>query len=401
MEIQLNQDADRSLATITGIKVINPILEIVRAQTGMRFAAIAWVTATRWRACAVLDGAGLGVRVGDELDVDTTICKDVLSTRQMVAFDDALADPFYSTHHTPRLYGFRAYVSVPIILADGTHFGNLCALDPEPRDATSERARAVLQSTAEILARLIDEEEAISRTRLALVQERDMAGARERFLAVVAHDLRNPLFTMHTAAELMLRGAEPAAAKLGARLKSSAARMTRLIDDLVDFSRGRAGAAMTVTQALHTDLAEFLEAVVDEARDGHPDRVIESSLDYPAAVRCDPDRLQQLLSNLLGNAIAYGDARSPIAVQGFVEDGRVVLEVRNWGAVIAPEVLERVFDAFYRGSTAGDSSMGLGLNICLQIAQAHGGRLSASSSATAGTRFRLEFALDGSSLAAG
>ncbi len=386
-----NVDADRSQDAVMNIKAAPSILKIVRAQTGMRFVTVAWVTESRWRACAVLDELGLGVRVGDELDVDTTICKDVLATHAAVAFDDAQVHPVYATHRTPRIYGFRSYVSQPIILADGTHFGNLCALDAEVRDATSPKAQAVIESCAAILAKLLDDEADAYRTQRALDDATSTGGAREQFLAVVAHDLRNPLSTMHTAAEIMLRGAEPKAARIGIRLKASAQRMTRLIDDLVDFSKGRAGSAITVVMAAHTDLSELLEAVVDEARDAHPALRFVSSIALGGSVLCDAPRLQQLLSNLLGNAVAYGDNTSPVEVKASIDHGRACVTVTNAGEVIPGDVLDRVFDAFYRGTSSGSTSMGLGLSICAQIAKAHGGHLTAESSRASGTRFELRF----------
>jgi signal transduction histidine kinase len=384
-------DADRSLNAILNIQAIQPILEIVQAQTGMGFVAIAWVTRDRWKACAVLDRIGMGIAVGDELDADTTICKDVFDTREGIAFDDASTHPVYSRHRTPCIYGFRAYASYPIVLGDGKHFGNLCAIDSEPRDATSAKARAVIESCAAIVGRLLDGEAASSTTRRELADARLTGGAREQFLAVVAHDLRNPLSTMHTAAEVLLRGAEPKAARMGHRLKASAQRMTRLIDDLVDYAKGRAGSAITVVREPHADLSLVLEAVVDEARDANPGHAFTSVLEFEGTVVCDTARLQQLLSNLLGNAVAYGDRASRIVVEGYVSQGRAHLLVTNAGDVVPEDVLERVFEAFYRGVSEGGTSMGLGLSICMQIAQAHDGQLLATSSVEEGTRFALDF----------
>lgn len=109
------------------------ILKLLRDQTDLRFVGIARVTPERWLTCAVLDDVGLGLKVGDELDVTTTLCRAQLSGPHTIAIDDARVHQLYGDHPAPRLYGFRSHVSVPICLADGSYFGSLCGLDPEPR----------------------------------------------------------------------------------------------------------------------------------------------------------------------------------------------------------------------------------------------------------------------------
>ena len=142
-------------------------------------------------------------------------------------------------------------------------------------------------------------------------------------------------------------------------------------------------------------MSALLEAVVDEARDNHPQLSFVSSIQLDGPVLCDAARLQQLLSNLVGNAVAYGDKTSPVEVNASIADGQAVLTVANTGEVIPEEVLERVFDAFYRGTSGGSTSMGLGLSICSQIAKAHGGQLSADSAPASGTQFELRFPVAG------
>ncbi len=380
------------LEAVGAISVMPGLLDVVAAQTGMRFAAVARVTADRWVACAVKDGLGLGVAAGSELPIETTLCKEVRERVQTIAFDDALADPVYRDHHTPRIYGFRSYISVPILLDDGSHFGSLCALDTKPRDAQGPVPRAVVESLASMVGKLIDEELAHARTRRELRSERRVGGAREEFIAVVAHDLRNPLAAFQAAAELMSRDPEPKRSKLGARLRASAERMGKLIADLVDFSRGRSGAAMVVEREPHADFALPLEVVIDEARDARPDRDIRAFLDFPAPVVCDLPRVQQVVSNLLANALAYGDPASPVEVEGRLEGSEAVLRVSNRGEPIDPAEIEHIFEAFWRSSDgARDASMGLGLHICQQIAKAHGGRIDVASTDQDGTCFSFRW----------
>lgn len=191
---------------------------------------------------------------------------------------------------------------------------------------------------------------------------------------------------------MLVRGADPS--QVGKRLTASAGRMTRLIDELVDFTKGRAGSLITVQKALHHDLTESLEAVVDEFRDSHVDRSFRSSLRFDGVVVCDVLRLQQLLSNLLGNAVAYGRRDSPVVVEGFRRNGQVIVGVSNWGKTIPQDTVEKMFDPYFQGPGSAGTSMGLGLSICTQIAKAHGGTLSVTSSAECGTRFELSFAAE-------
>ncbi|SEL00626.1 GAF domain-containing protein [Pseudoxanthomonas sp. GM95] len=115
---------------------LNDVLEQVLHMTGMRFAAVARVTESRWTALAVLDRWQFGLKPGDDLVIEKTICNEVRKHRQVVAFSHASADPRFASHPLPALYGFESHVSVPIYLESGEMFGTLCALDPEPRMVT-------------------------------------------------------------------------------------------------------------------------------------------------------------------------------------------------------------------------------------------------------------------------
>ncbi|QNK03877.1 GAF domain-containing protein [Dyella telluris] len=110
------------------------ILEEVSRATGMRFATVARVSDTRWTACAVYDTIDFGLRAGQDLALETTICNEIRKHGQTVVFNHASTHPLFACHPTPALYGFESYISVPIYLADGRFFGTLCAVDPQPRE---------------------------------------------------------------------------------------------------------------------------------------------------------------------------------------------------------------------------------------------------------------------------
>ncbi|MEH3087421.1 MAG: HAMP domain-containing sensor histidine kinase [Xylophilus ampelinus] len=386
-------DSVRSaIALFDAMPSLPAILKLLRDQTGMGFVGIARVTPERWVTCAVLDDAGLGLKVGDELDVNTTLCRAQLEGPHTIAFDDARGHPVYGRHPAPLLYGFRSHISAPICLADGSYFGSLCGLDPEPRSIADTRGAVMVENMAALIGRLLDEALAHAATAQALRAEREVGDSREQFIAVVAHDLRAPLGTMRTAVEILLRADDARGRKMGERLRLSADRMTGLLDDLVDFSRGRAGRAMPVELVRHSGLGAALQDVVDEARLAHPGRDLHACFRFDGPVLCDPARLQQLLSNLLVNALAYGAADAPVRVEASDAGGVATLVVENRGPRIPPERLERMFDAYWSADANRTTpNMGLGLHICQLIARAHQGTLRVASSEEHGTRFTLEW----------
>lgn len=382
-------DIDLSVLTATNSRAAHYILEIVKAQTGMGLVGMAWVRSNMWRACAVVDDMGLGMKAGDELDVDSTLCKDVMESQLGIAFDDALDHPVFHDHKTPKLYGFRAYISEPILLTDGSYFGNLFALDAEPRPITSEKNRAIFTACAGILGKLLQDQLISQQLSNEIQSFKETGNAREVFLAVVAHDLRNPLQAITMGAKMLARGDEPKAAKLGERIATSARRMSKLIDDLVDYAKGRAGNAISVAPEPTQNLAAALHTVIDEFVEAHPQHAFVASLELPAEVRVDIPRIQQLLSNLLGNAVAYGGSDFPIQITGSLEGKDIVILVNNRGPLVPDEVMAQMFDPHFQGPKSAATSMGLGLSICKQIVAAHQGSLTVLSCSDAGTTFTI------------
>jgi signal transduction histidine kinase len=379
----------KDVATVQKIGVVPSILELICHKTGMGFAAVARVTDGTWTACAVRDDIGFGLLPGGQLDVHTTLCKEARLARQPVAFDHASTHPLYRDHHTPRTYNIESYLSVPIVLPDGEYFGNLCAIHPKPALVTAPE----LMATFEAFAALISTELARCRREetfeAALRDERAVSVLREQFIAVLGHDLRNPLSAIFTAGDVLVRGGPAVDSRaVGQRIQASARRMTRLIDDVLDFARGRLGSGIGTRMALTADLDAVLSDVVAETRLAHPGRVIDARIEVPSPGRYDRARLQQLLSNLLGNAMHHGDAALPVAVEAREDGGLLVMAVTNGGRPIPPEHLARIFEPYWRPpSSAPGGGLGLGLHICAQIAAAHDGRMDVSSTPDGHTRF--------------
>lgn len=134
---------------------VRAILTEVCELTGMRFSAVAYVTADRWIACQVDDRIEFGLSPGEELEVRKTICDEIRQCGKRVVIDNVNADPDWWSHPVPILYGFHSYVSIPIVLEEGGFFGTLCALDPEPRPQSIvphlDRLEELARRVAEIL----------------------------------------------------------------------------------------------------------------------------------------------------------------------------------------------------------------------------------------------------------
>jgi signal transduction histidine kinase len=378
----------RDVAAVAQLSAVPSLLRVVCQTTGMGFAAVARVTDNTWTACAVHDNIAFGLVPGGRLDVHTTLCIESRATRQPVVIDHASQDPVYCGHHTPRLYKIESYISVPIVRQNGDYFGNLCAIDPRPAQVSDLRTVTMFTLFAELISLQLDSEDRQRAADSALVSERATAELREQFIAVLGHDLRNPLAAVAATGDVLELNVSPQLQAMGRRLLSATSRMAKLIDDVLDFTRGRLGAGMGLSLALEKDMTNALRDVVSELRDAHPERRVTDSIALDRAVNCDRGRVQQLLSNLVGNALSHGASNHPVVVEGFVESGVLTLTVANRGDPIAPENLAKVFQPYWRpASSKPGGGLGLGLYICSQIVKAHGGTLQVTSSADAGTKF--------------
>jgi signal transduction histidine kinase len=229
---------------------------------------------------------------------------------------------------------------------------------------------------------------------------REEAQFRERFMGILGHDLRQPLNVLALGAEALLRAnLPPAEARTARRLSNAAARMDRMVTDLLDMTRSRLGGGLPIERR-SMDLREVCAQVVDETRLAHPDRVIDLSATGDTTGHWDPDRVTQVCTNLLGNALEHGREGSPVAVTLAANDREVLLCVENAGESISETLRPVLFQPFRRGRNTGSTGLGLGLFIVEQIARAHGGTIAVLSDAET-TRFLLRLPREAQSSAAG
>jgi hypothetical protein len=168
--------------------------------------------------------------------------------------------------------------------------------------------------------------------------------------------------------------------------------MSDLIDDILDFARGRLGGGISVELTEIANLNTGLLTVIQEFRDGQPDCQIIADIGVNCSVRCDIGRLQQIASNLLANALTHGLPQSPVKISAKAEGDDLVLKVWNAGEPIPADSLGKIFEPFWRHS-ASRNGLGLGLHISSQIVRAHQGRLSVTSTREGGTQFTARLPL--------
>lgn len=218
----------------------------------------------------------------------------------------------------------------------------------------------------------------------------------EMFTAVLSHDLRGPLSAIQLSAKILEKRADEDAQKMGARIARSAKWMGHMIEDLLDLTRVRLGQGLPITRA-PTDLEAVLRSVIQERQVLHPEGRIEFSHEGRLDGSWDADRLVQVASNLIGNALRHGTPGGTVKVR---LDGRhpdrVVLSVTNDGNIPA-ELLPSIFDPFRRGQREHirTEGLGLGLYIVQQVVQAHGGVIQVQSEENQPTRFDVSLPREG------
>lgn len=220
--------------------------------------------------------------------------------------------------------------------------------------------------------------------------------ARDTFLAILGHDLRSPLATMTMAGVVLTREGEGTerTAQIGLRVRRSAAAMTTMVNDLLEYARTELGGKMPVCPSLG-DLHDICETAVDEAREAHPDCEFKLISEGETIGDFDGPRLSQVFSNLLNNAAQYRSEQKPVTLKVEGSSNNFTVTVTNFGRQIASESLQAIFDPLVQLSVSSDqkgpasTSLGLGLFIAREITLAHGGEIKVDSSDKNGTVFTV------------
>ena len=372
---------EADVIAISTIDVIPTLLEVVCRTTGMGFAAIARVTEDRWVACAVRDEIKFGLLPGGELKLDTTICHEIRQHQLPVIIDHVAMDEKYAHHHTPKMYGLQSYISIPIFVKNGLFFGTLCAIDPNPAAINKVEIIKMFELFAELIAFHLNSIEELALKEQQLIEEKKTAQLRDKFIAILGHDLRNPVGAILNVSELLLRmPVEDRVKRMATIVKTSTQRMRVLIENILDFARGHLGEGIKLQLSDEEPLEEIFLQIVEELRLVSPDYKIETTFELTQAFNCDGKRLAQLLSNLLSNALTHGEKEAPVHIVARAKDSEFLLSVTNKGTKIDERIMERLFQPFYRGDIEPtEHGLGLGLYIASEITKAHKGKLEVSS----------------------
>jgi PAS domain S-box-containing protein len=288
--------------------------------------------------------------------------------------------------------GSRMWANVTITALREPESGALVGFAKVTRDLT-ERVRSEKE------LRLLAAEKA------ALAEKARVQEFQEGFIAILGHDLRNPLSAIDMGAAVLGQRAaslkDETTTRIVHRMRASTRRMSRMIEQILDLTRSRLAGGLQV-QPRTMNLFTTITAIVDELRTAHPSR--EVVLRCPPAVvgSWDRDRLEQVFSNLVGNALHYGDPGRPVSIDLRDEGRQVVVSVHNDGPHIPDALRGELFSPFRRGvrdsKTTETAGLGLGLYISREIVVAHGGEIDVRSSSTEGTTFCVRLPRSASSL---
>lgn len=382
MSTNLSVDIQKDIANISQISSIPPMLNVICQSTGMRFAAIARVTDKKWVTCISQDEINFGLKPGDELELETTLCNEIRQHSNPVIIDNVPESSKYCNHHTPAKYGFKSYISFPIYRKDGSFFGTLCAIDPEPAKLENEQTKNLFQLYTELISFHLESIEELNYTKDKLKEEKKNAKLRETFMAVLGHDLRNPLMSTRLCADILLQKyINEDAKKYVSSIKSSSFRMQELIDNLLDFTKSELGQGISLDLEKSNDkLENALQQVIREIKTTDSTHEIVSVISFNKQINCDTNRVSQLLSNLLSNAVKHGFSSAPIYINANNSEDQFVLEVINSSDPIPEHIIKDIFKPFTTTSSeTKKDGLGLGLYIASEIAKAHKGKLEVSS----------------------
>ena len=225
----------------------------------------------------------------------------------------------------------------------------------------------------------------------------EVATSRDMFLAVLGHDLRGPLSGIDMSAMLLAKPglSDVARQQAAARIKRASRGMSRLITDLLEYTRTRLGAGIPVDRS-DCDLGPVCEAALEDIRAGNPQQQFVQRMSGDLNLQADAARMQQVLSNLLSNAVQHGSRQSPVTLTAEGEADAIVLKVGNAGDPIPPDALQAIFEPLIQAPNASSdmherskTSLGLGLFIVREIVLSHAGSIAVESSMDAGTVFTI------------
>lgn len=360
------------------------ILQLVSRSAGLGFCAIARVSEKAWTPYRIHDAISFGITAGKSIAISGLPCEQVLKTRKPLVIADARKWRQGARDTRSAFPPFRVFVSAPVFGRDGRIIATLCAADRKAVPLRAGDIAELFTMYARLVSIHLEWNDRVDDTRGMLTKEQSVAEFRDQFIAVIGHDLRNPLASIKAGIRLLMtRGGREDDLRILLLMQRAIDRSVSLVDTVTEYTRASLGGGIKLRIDPDESISETLQQVVDEMQAMEPDRVIESHIQISVPVKVDHARIARLLSNLVGNALTYGSPYSAVRVAASTEGGNFELSVANKDDPIDPEILPRLFEPFVRDSShdgeGSEQSLGLGLFIASEIARAHGGSLSVSS----------------------
>ena len=403
-----DESLSQDIENIKQIAIVPSMLEVICRSTGMGFAAIARVTQERWIACSVRDEILFGLEDGGELEIETTICNEIRDIQKPVVIDDVSKNEIYCNHHTPKLYGFQSYISVPIILKNGEFFGTLCAIDPKPALLDNAKTIGMFNLFADLISFHLQSIYLVERSNLAVKdlsrQLLDSKDENRQYQYISNHNLQEPLRKIRIFSNMLVDATVNQKAEkvkeIALKINSSAQRFSMMIKDLSDFSElnNETNFEAVDLNKIISDVNRQLEPVLN-AKNAVV-RVGELPTIYAV-----PTQMEQLFYHLINNALRFSrkDEVPLIQINSFDTDEHVTnqipslneqkfveIRLQDNGAGIEKSQLEKIFDIFSRlphhQILEGE---GIGLAYCRKIIRNHGGSITAQSEPGIGTSFSI------------
>jgi signal transduction histidine kinase len=426
----IDEDFQKDIDAVGQIPIISSLLNVICQTTGMGFAAVARVTDERWVTCTVRDDIGFGLKPGDELEIKTTICNEIRQSEMAVTIDHVDEDSQFYDHHTPKQYGFQSYISVPIIRRDGSFFGTLCAIDPEPNIVSTPSVTGMFALFADLISFHLDALQATKDTKLKLEKEKAFKKALkkevkdrtaelveknkslvllnkelEAFAYISSHDLQEPLRKIQTISSIILQTENENLSGKGKdyfkRMQDAAKRMQTLINDLLAYSRTNISEGIFES----TDLEMLLNEVLFDLNDEIKTTGAKLNIGNIGTATVIPFQFRQLLYNMVGNALKFKSKNRPlqINIRNSIETGAVIglsklnpdaeyyhITIADNGIGFEPQYSDKIFEVFQRlHDRTHFEGTGIGLAIVKKIMDNHHGLIKATGKLDQGATFDI------------
>jgi signal transduction histidine kinase len=403
---KLNED----IGKVNQIPIVPTILDVICRTTGMGFAAIARVTQDRWIACSVRDEIQFGLKAGDELQIETTICNEIRDSGKAVIIDHVATDENFCQHHTPRIYGFQSYISIPIFLKSGEFFGTLCAIDPRPAQLNNPQTIGMFNLFAELISFHLQSLDLMQRSNSVVLelnrQLSDYKDENRQYQYISNHNLQEPLRKIRIFSSILVNASESGntdqAKAMALKISASAQRFSMMIRDLAEFSRLNYGDFSFEPVDLNKIVSDVCSQLSLQLEEKNGIIKVEPLPTLSAL----PLHIEQLFYHLISNAIKFSKKDispfirissaeiDPHHIQHLMpaenKSGYYEIRLKDNGIGVESPQLEKIFDIFSTLSNEPTTEgFGVGLSYCRKIIRIHGGVITAESEPGQGTTFSI------------